>query len=271
MATYVNKSYGIKLLTFVSEQFLALLKQNQLDTFDKVWNYQVNWFEDPNERRGGWSGVGRIELKQDDNTAIGGFLKKQDNHCRISFLHPIKGVPTFQREFEMMRYLANKRINAPEVMLFSRNPNGDLKTTLLTKELAGFVPLEELTEQMFASGRAPFVEQRQVIQAVAAFAQRLHAAKVQHRSFYPKHLFVNLNDAKAPQVAVIDLEKSRINPFAILRTLMDLSALNRHAEYWSKSRRLYFFLNYLGMPRLTPYAKWLCRQIVKRSSRAKHK
>ncbi len=259
------------MLTFVSEQFSALLKQNQLDTFDKVWNYQVNWFEEPNERRGGWSGVGRIELMQDDGKVLGGFLKKQDNHCRTSFLHPIKGVPTFQREFEMMRYLASKRINAPEVMLFSRNPNGDLKTTLLTKELAGFVPLEELTEQMFANGRAPFAEQQQVIQAVAVFAQRLHAAKVQHRSFYPKHLFVNLTGNQSPQVAVIDLEKSRINHIAILRSIMDLSVLNRHAKYWSKSRRMYFYLQYLGLKRLTPFAKWLCRRIVKRSNRVKRK
>ena len=259
------------MLTFVSEQFFKLLKQNQLDTFDKVWNYQVNWFEEPNERRGGWSGVGRIELMHNDGKALVGFLKKQDNHCRTSFLHPIKGVPTFQREFEMMRYLASKRINAPEVMLFSRNPNGDLKTTLLTKELAGFVPLEELTEQMFANGRAPFVEQRQVIQAVAAFAKRLHAVKVQHRSFYPKHLFVNLSSDKSPQVAVIDLEKSRINHIAILRSIMDLSVLNRHAKHWSKSRRMYFYLQYLGLKRLTPYAKWLCRRIVKRSNRVKRK
>jgi Lipopolysaccharide kinase (Kdo/WaaP) family len=247
------------------------LQKNQLDTFDKVWNQQVNWFEEPNERRGGWSGVGRIELTQADGSTLGGFLKKQDKHCRTSFLHPIKGVPTFQREFEMMQYLAKMGVRAPEVMLFARNPNGDLKTTLLTKELAGFVPLEELTEQMFANGRAPFAQQRLVIKAVAVLARQLHVAKVQHRSFYPKHIFVNLSNNEAPQVAVIDLEKSRINSISILRSIMDLSVLNRHAKHWSKSRRMYFYLQYLGLKRLTPYAKWLCRRILKRSNRVKHK
>lgn len=265
------KAHGIKLLTFVSDKFSSMLQKNQLNTFDKVWTKQVNWFEEPNERRGGWSGVGRIELKQDDGSIMGGFLKKQDKHCRTSFLHPIKGVPTFQREFEMMQYLAKMGVRAPEVMLFSRNPDGDLKTTLLTKELAGFVPLEELTEHMFASGHVPFAQQRLVLKAVSAFAQKLHAAKVQHRSFYPKHIFVNISSSESPQVAVIDLEKSRIMPFTLLRTLVDLSALNRHAEHWSRSRRLYFYMQYWGIKKLTPYAKWLCRCIIKRSGRVKRK
>lgn len=259
------------MLTFISDKFLALLKENQLDTFEKVWNHQVDWFEEPNERRGGWSGVGRIVLTQADGTMIGGYLKRQDNHCRTSWLHPFKGVPTFQREFEMMRYLARQGVCAPEVMLFGRNPVGDLKTTLLTKELAGFKPLENLTEELFNTHRPSLSVQRPIIKAVALLARQLHAAKVQHRSFYPKHLFVNMSDAQLPQVAVIDLEKSRINHVGILRSIIDLSVLNRHAKYWSRTRRMSFYLQYLGLKRLTPFAKWLCRRIVKRSNRVKRK
>jgi hypothetical protein len=259
------------LLTFVADKFSALLKKNQLDTFERVWNRKVDWFEEPNERRGGWSGVGRIALQQEDGAEIGAYLKRQDNHCRTSWLHPVKGVPTFQREFEMMHYLEQCGVAAPEVMLFGRNPNGDLKTTLMTRELAGFVPLEELTETLFANKRPSLAMQRPIIQAVARLAKQLHAAKVQHRSFYPKHLFVNMADANAPKVAVIDLEKSRINYFGVLRSIIDLSVLNRHAKHWSRSRRMYFYLQYLGLKRLTPFAKWLCRRIVKRSNRVKRK
>ncbi len=259
------------MLTYIAAKHVQMLKKNQLDTFDKVWNCKADWFEEPNQRRGGWSGVGRIELKQTDGSMMGAFLKKQDNHQHKTWLHPIRGIPTFEREFIMMCYLEQCGVNAPEVMMFGRNPNGDLKATLLTKELAGFVPLEDLTDQLFAKTRPALFEQNTILQAVAGYARQLHAAKVQHRSFYPKHLFVNMTNANAPQVAAIDLEKSRINPFSVLRSLMDLSALNRHAEHWSRSRRMYFYLNYLGIKRLTPYAKWLCRGIVKRSHRAKRK
>lgn len=262
---------GWILLTFVSEKYVQLLQKNQLDTFEKVWSRKVDWFEEPNERRGGWSGVGRITLQQNDGTEIGAYLKRQDNHCRTSWLHPVKGVPTFQREFEMMHYLDKCGVAAPEVMLFSRNPGGDLKTTLLTKELAGFKPLEELTEDLFASSRTPLLLQNSVIRAVAILTKKLHAANVQHRSFYPKHLFVNMDDVNAPKVAVIDLEKSRINYIAVMRSLIDLAVLNRHAKYWSRSRRMYFYLQYLGVDKLTPFTKWLCRRIVKRSNRVKRK
>ncbi len=257
--------------TFIAAKHAKLLQKNRLDTFEKVWDYKVNWFEEPNERRGGWSGVGRITLGQDGGSEVGAFLKKQDNHCRTSFMHPIKGVPTFQREFEMMQYLASKNIRAPEVLLFGRNPKGDLKTTLMTKELSGFQSLEALTEQMFANGKPQRANQRAIVKAVAVFARQLHTAKIQHRSFYPKHLFVNTTNTSAPEVAVIDLEKSRINWLPALRTLIDLSVLNRHAKYWSKSTRLYFYLQYFGIKRLTPYTKWLCRLIIKRSNRVKQK
>lgn len=263
-------SLGQALPLFISSKFSEILSKNQLDTFAKVWDYKVNWFEEPNERRGGWSGVGRINIKQSDGSEIGAFLKKQDKHCRTSFLHPVKGVPTFQREFEMMQYLANKRVKAPEVLFFGRNPLGDLKTTLMTKELAGFFPLEELTEKLFADKRPAISQQRPVISAVAAFARQLHSVKIQHRSFYPKHLFVNMTNQNAPEIAVIDLEKSRINVIPAMRTLIDLTTLNRHARYWSKTRRMSFYLQYLGLKRLTPYAKWMCRMIIKRSNRVKH-
>lgn len=257
------------MLTFISDKFLALLKENQLDTFEKVWNRQVDWFEEPNERRGGWSGVGRIALKQRDGGQFGAFVKKQDRHQHKSWRHPIKGVPTFEREFLMMRYLEKRGVAVPEVMLFGRNPSGDLKTVLLTKNLSDFVSLEDFTAKLFADKRPALAIQRAVVNAVANFSRKLHTAKVQHRSFYPKHLFVNATDIGAPDVAVIDLEKSRINLVPFLRTFMDLAALNRHAEYWSKSRRMYFYLRYMGLDRLTPYAKWLCRRIIKRSQRVR--
>jgi len=258
------------LLTFVSAKYAQLLHKNQLDTFENVWSRQVDWFEEPNERRGGWSGVGRINITQEDASVFGAFLKRQDSHCRTFWRHPIHGVPTFQREFEMMRYLEQHGVRAPEVMLFGRNPNGDLKTTLMTRELEGFIPLEELTEQLFGDCAASFPTKTAVLRAIANFARQLHAVKVQHRSFYPKHLFVNMSSANLPEVAVIDLEKSRIHWVPVLRSLMDLSVLNRHAKYWSKSQRMYFYLQYLGLKRLTPYAKWLCRLIIKRSNRVKH-
>ncbi|HZV99605.1 MAG TPA: hypothetical protein VFF74_11500, partial [Methylophilaceae bacterium] len=68
--------------TFIAPQHQALLEQNLLDNFERVWTYKAPWFEEPNSRRGGWSGVGRLVLKDTQGNEQGVFLKRQENHPR---------------------------------------------------------------------------------------------------------------------------------------------------------------------------------------------
>jgi hypothetical protein len=254
---------------FKSDKYVDLLDANQMTDFDAVWGKQIEWFEEPNTCRGGWSGVGRMELVREDGSVIATFLKKQKNHKQKTLLHPFTGIPTFEREFDMLRYLTWRGLKTPEVMLFAQGKDGKFKTTLMTKELSNYISLEFLTSQMFADNHPTLGEQNILLEAIADYTKRLHDTKVQHRAFYPKHLFIKQVPNAAPKVAVIDLEKARINLIPAFRSLMDLAALHRHAAHWSKSRRMYFYLQYLGLKKLTPYAKWLCKQIIKRASRAR--
>ena len=61
-------------------------------SFDSWWQTQGEWVEEPNERRGGYSGVQRL-------TQLGQSLyaKKQTGHTYRSLLHPW-GRPTVLRE-----------------------------------------------------------------------------------------------------------------------------------------------------------------------------
>jgi len=68
---------------------------------------------------------------------------------------------------------------------------------------------------------------------------------------------------------VIDLEKSRTKLLPFMRTFYDLSTLNRHAEYWSKTARLYFYKQYLGVEKLGFWQRVMLKMIVKRSMRKK--
>jgi hypothetical protein len=68
---------------------------------------------------------------------------------------------------------------------------------------------------------------------------------------------------------VIDLEKSRTKLLPFMRTFYDLSTLNRHSEYWSKSARLYFYKQYLGVDKMNVWQKFVLKMIAKRSSRKK--
>ena len=72
---------------YKSEQWQEILAFNDLDTYEKIWALKAEWFEEPNERRGGWSGVSRIELKLPSGGCVGAFLKRQENHVTSSISH----------------------------------------------------------------------------------------------------------------------------------------------------------------------------------------
>lgn len=253
---------------FIAPQHQATLTLNHLDDFDSIWNMKVDWFEDPNERRGGWSGVGKLSLKTVSNANLGVFLKRQENHERRTLMHPIKGIPTFACEFKMMQYLAEHRVPSLKPVAFGqRKVNGNVQAFLMTEELVGFIPLENAVKQLFAEKRPALGVQKTLIRQVASTVRRLHQSGVQHRSLYPKHLFVDT--ANVQDAVVIDLEKSRAKLLPFMRTFYDLSTLNRHSEHWSKSARLYFYKQYLGVNTLNFWQKFVLKMIAKRSSRKK--
>lgn len=252
---------------YISPERRSLLAANQLGSSDEVWACRAEWFEEPNERRGGWSGVCRITLPLPEGGELGLFLKRQENHQRRCWRHPLRGEPTFAREFRMLRYLQAHAVSAPVPVFFaSAIVGGKSRGILMTEELAGYRPLDVVVDELFATGRPPLAEQRGLLRAVAQVVRRLHEVRVQHSSLYPKHLFVRRRDDADPEVALIDLEKSRITLFPLRRTVHDLDSLNRHSAHWSRTARLYFLLQYLGLSRLDEPAKQLCRRLARRAA-----
>lgn len=247
---------------FVDPSWKKLLEHNHLLSFEQAWSCQAAWIETPNDDRGGWSGVSRILLTRHDGSEVGAFLKRQQNHTRRSWLHPVKGELTFAREFEIIRHLQKRGAATPQPVLFSeRREHGRQQAVLMTEELAGYQSLEDLGEQVFA---LPPSSQRLLLRALATSVRRMHMAGIQHRSLYAKHLFIKPQD-EAYQVALIDFEKSRRSFLPILRTYFDLVTLNYRTPRWSQRQRLYFFKQYYAVAKLKPWQKWLCRLIQQRS------
>jgi len=254
---------------FINKDHAQTLAVNRLNTYDLIWAYKQEWFEEPNSRRGGWSGVGRLELPTGEG-AFKVFLKRQEDHQRRTVRHPFAGEPTFACEFRTMMYLQRRGVPVPVPVFFGkRSVDGHARAILMTEELVGFRSLEDVTSDLFSEGKASVSVQRQILRGVAAAVKSLHAARVQHRSLYPKHLFVRWPSDSVPEVVVIDLEKSRIKWITALRMVYDLATLNRHAAHWSRTARMYFFLQYLGVSRLTGWQKLLGRLIVKRTVKRK--
>jgi hypothetical protein len=251
--------------TYISDSFVAALQHHQLATFSEVWAKDIEWFEAPNHRRGGWSGVGKISLPCSDGKLLHLFVKKQQDHGRRTLLHPIKGEPTFRREFERLEFLAQHQVACPKVVMFAeRIESGHQQSILITESLEDFLPLDSLLGSWWQTSHA---ETRQaLLQHVADALRRFHDLGLMHRALYPKHIFVK-NPGLGATVALIDLEKARFNWLAWYRTYFDLAALNRHTEILSENQRHTFFLMYMKQSTAGVLTKLFCRLIYRRSQR----
>lgn len=250
---------------FISSRHTSILSQHQLNRFDAVWDYEIKWFEEPNHRRGGWSGVGRIALERNGASPLFLFVKKQQNHGRKTLLHPLSGEPTFRREFAWLQFLEARQFHAPKVVFYAEQGSGEhQRAVLMTEALNEYQSLDVLSDDLRANLSRK--QQMVLIQKVAEEIRRFHDFGLVHRALYPKHIFVKHAEG-APQIALIDLEKTRASRWFMFRAFFDLAALNRHAEGWRVTQRLAFFKHYLHVQKLNFLSKILCRLIINRSRR----
>ena len=257
---------------YCNERWRETLAHNGLVDFQAIWQFEADWFEPPNRRRGGWSGVSRCELTHPDGTPRVIFLKRQENHGTPTFWHPFRGEPTYAREFRRIMNYRQAAIPALEPVYFAmRRVGGDDRAILITEELSGYSSLEKQVCRWWQDGAPPRAERLRVLLAVAALMRDMHARGLQHSCFYPKHIFTRREADGNISVRVIDLEKSRWRPFKILCALRDLYALHCLSPYWSRSDRLRFLKAYLQVSRLTPYGKWLWRKVAQRAARKRRR
>jgi hypothetical protein len=253
---------------FVAARWRAILAHNGLLAFDTLWDLDAAWFEEPNRRRGGWSGVARCELALPEGGTAAIFLKRQENHGTFSWRHPFKGVPTFLREFRKIEHYRACGIPALEPVYFAmRRTREGHRAILVTAELTGFESLEDRVARWLKDGAPPRAARRGHLRAAADLLRAMHAHGIQHNCFFPKHVFTRRLPDGRVEARVIDLEKSRWRPSRTICASRDLYSLIRQSLCWSRTDRLWFFKRYLGIDRLTPYAKWLWRRVAARAFR----
>lgn len=248
---------------FIAAGWKDIFAHNGLTGFDSWWQLNTDWFEPPNKRRGGWSGVARVELDLPQGGHRRVFLKRQENHVRKTWRHPLRGEATFIGEMRNLQDLAGKEVGTLEPLYFAqRRQDGNVRVVLLTLELTGYIPLKEIIDQWQGSGWQQHRLQRLVlIPRVAQLVSRMHHGYRVHNSLYPKHLFVNTDSM---DVRVIDLEKMRRALTPLRAAKRDLDSLNRRSPHFSRTDRLRFLLAYLGEGRVTPQTRGLWRYLAKR-------
>ena len=226
--------------------------------------FKAEWFEEPNIRRGGWSGVCKIILKQEDGTSISAFLKRQENHTTKSFLHPISGIPTFEREFNNIIDFRENSLPTVEPIYFgSKKVDGNSRAILMTKDLEGYEPLDT---PVFARDGAIMKNKKnriQIMSALAAVMQKMHSHRFRHNCFYAKHVFIKAVD-DAWDIRIIDLEKLNKSIFKKQAMMRDLYTLPRRLSGWGYRDRLHFLKIYFQEKKLSSNTKEIFRALDKR-------
>jgi len=247
---------------YLATDWQRIFEFNGLRSFDDFWKLEAEWFEEPNQRRGGWSGVARCELEKPDGGAARVFLKRQENHVTRTLAHPLRGFPTFIREFQsIMRY---RRCGIPTltpIYFAVRREDGNQRAVLMTEELTGFRSLDDLAREWKAF---PARTRAAVAIEVARLLKQIHSHRLSHNCFYPKHVFLRLAGDDVAEARIIDLEKTKWRLLGLDRDFRDMRRLNGPGLPWSRADRVRFFKKYLGVERLTPAAKQQWRRIARR-------
>jgi len=245
---------------YFGQKWQAILSANNLDNFDLIWNLKTDWFEEPNVRRGGWSGVVKVALDTPNGPASV-FIKRQENHVTKTPLHPIKGRPTFEREFKNILRLRKHNLPTLEPVYFSkRTHNGDLQAILITKELEGYTSLDSVRFLSYGDLIADKAHKHRLLKAVADTLRSMHHYHFQHNCFYLKHVFVKAIDDDW-SIRIIDLEKLKRTTFRKDAAFRDLFTLHRHAKGWSYQDHVKLFQYYVQETSLSAQSKTLWRLI----------
>lgn len=248
-------------MTFTSQSARTLFEENNLTSFAAIWSMELPWFEPPNYRRKGWSGVSRTTL-QTGSKQVPVFIKRQENHNYKSPLHPITGRPTLFREFRYACQFNNKGLSTYDVILYAEDKiDNKLCAVMVTHALDGHLTLDEWIDSAQAKDPA---RRETVIKEVAQTVRRLHDSGFQHGCLYGKHIMVQCLD-EGVDIRFIDLEKVRSSFLRLTVPLQDLDQFFRHHEgNWQTGDSEMFIKYYRGRQSTQGFTRRLRKRLQRK-------
>lgn len=207
-----------------------VVAQNGESRFDYFWRQQGEWVEEPNQRRGGESGVQRL------NDADGHLLyaKRQVGHIYRSLRYPF-GRPTVLRELDALHSFEQLGVRVPRIVFAGaqRDAEHQWQALLVSEALDGFVDLDTWMAEG-AWERYPQVVHERMLKDLADNLARMHLGHWQHGCLYGKHVFVKITgtgEQARAEVALLDLEKCRRRISCQRAASNDLRQLRRHSSF----------------------------------------
>ena len=225
---------------FETPEINECFKKAGMDGFEQIWSMKLPFFEDPNYRRNGRSGVSKHTINDGNGCEMSIFIKRQQNHNYRAWTHPLKGLPTFYREYKTILRLRQRQINTLRPLYFGVRKSGpDHQAILITLALDGFYPLTQWEKFKGA-------KENSVIKQIAVELSKMHSYKIQHGGLYDKHIFARIDkDTGEAEAKLVDLEKSRYAFSRQKAALHDLDQLFRHSPAWRREHKQLLLEYYL--------------------------
>jgi tRNA A-37 threonylcarbamoyl transferase component Bud32 len=246
---------------YLNPQWQQQLDDNQLSTFDHFWDLDLKAVDEGNVGRGhdGWSKVCIHNLTTATGEQRRIVIKRQSNYRSHTLRHPIRGIATFEKEYQFIRRYQKLEIPAMRaVYCATRQVNGELQAILVTEYLENYRSLFDILEEPELTRH----DRGHLTQQVAQLVATLHEKNLEHRCLFPKHIFIP-NDP-TQKACLIDLEKTRWRPWGEGRRVRDLTALARRTSHVSARDKVRFMRQYFGIKCLDDDAKQLWQKIDKR-------
>ena len=232
---------------FHSEKARDLLAHNSLGSFESFWKAGGQFIEEPNYERGGWSGIILHEIRLQNGQPLKIVIKRQENHAFKSLLHPLRGTPTFFREYRNICRLEKRKIPTLQPLFYGeRQVKGKVQSVLVVRFLNGYRNLDDL---LMEAGENENFDLKSIIDPVAGMAAKIHSFRFQHSCLYGKHIFVKTEKNGSADVRLIDLEKMHFGLSRFSVAVHDLGALFRRAPWPGDSWKLFLqsYLSKAGM------------------------
>lgn len=232
---------------WMSPKWETQLKQAGLADIEQLTEREFDWFEAPNKRRGGWSGVTRIVLNpnQPANEQIAVFLKIQQNHFYRAPEKLFKKCLTFEREYTVLKKVGEISNSIPEVVLFAKwRKDSDVGSILITIALDEWYPLDKWIKGDKGYEQPDEPTFQKALTAIALASREINDAGWVHLCYSAKHLFVRPDANGSFKSCVIDLEKTRKHLRSNYRTMKDCSHFMRHTPNLTDAHKRHYLEAY---------------------------
>jgi hypothetical protein len=197
--------------------FEAQLAQAGLCGFDDFWRL--------NEGRSGSNNAKRAEIRMGDQT-LPLSVKHQENHCFRSLLHPLRGQPTFLREWRTIHRMRAGGVPTFEPVYYGeRKEDGRYQAVLVTLVLDEFRELD----QVFADrDKLSDVQRAKALQVIAQVLLRFHRSGLRHNALAGDDLMLRFGSDDRIEPRLLGLEQVSRARHPLDAAARDLAHFIRH-------------------------------------------